>query len=285
MNEDFKEFFIDTADVGYINDTLYLLAREDYEILKHFKGVTTNPNAMAKVGSHSLAEWMETLSEILRTLLMHKINTGPVELHIQLPNTQSITTNEVAAFVNKLHGLCELFNEEGDFDGKLSFGLKISPLQLSQLWDIKDSGFLVNVTGCADYASILRAASYEVDYASLIPGRMEERGINANAHMSYLKSCNLGTTKVITGSMRTVAGLKNAFAFGTIPTIGTRVWDEIFKKRVVFRPTFLESLMLTPSARIEPVLITGESQDLTNEFFDSMDDLGLRAYMGVRLLV
>ena len=91
----------------------------------------------------------------------------------------------------------------------------------------------LNVTGTADCSTALMSLSYGVRYVSIIPGRMEEKGIDAKNQIAYLNQRKKDNSEIITGSMRTLDGLKWAFEYGTVPTIGTKVWDLILEKDYV----------------------------------------------------
>jgi len=279
MNEEFREFYIDTADTHYIDLVLSRLSNQgDGQTVSHFRGITTNPNAMSKVNAHTLSQWTSQLRKICKLLnkWTHGIPKIP-ELHVQLPNTRFISDSDVAKFVGYL--------QDNLTEGEFQLCIKISPYQLASVSAyLQSEGVKVNVTGCADYASVLRASSYGVDYASIIPGRMDERKIQSNKHLSYLNACDLGNTKVITGSMRTVRGVRDGFKYGTIPTIGSRVWNKILINKHAHEQ--FDTILNVPSKLnlgkfLAPVQITKDSQDLTNEFFESMDELGTQAYIGL----
>ena len=56
---------------------------------------------------------------------------------------------------------------------------------------------LTNVTGVSDHATAMKCISYGVNYVSIIPGRMEEVGIDAVSLMTYLFSSNYKSTKLL----------------------------------------------------------------------------------------
>jgi hypothetical protein len=137
----------------------------------------------------------------------------------------------------------------------------------------------LNVTGVSDANTIIKALSYQnVFFASIIPGRMEEVGINANQHLEYLANQQLQRHQnIIAGSMRTIEGLKNSIFYHTVPTIGSRVWDLIdaenrWEEFASYWETTYE-VSDEPSADYTP-LVTDTNLDLSKQFFDQMDKLG-----------
>jgi transaldolase len=273
MSTELKQFYVDTADVEYIGYVLEFLHKRG--LLHHFRGITTNPNAMAKVNAHSLPEWESAIRKVVNVVDYWGLES---EVHVQLPNTQVITADEVRKYVDRIRCVVD-----GNSAG-VQLGIKISPLQLYRqvVGELQSECVVVNVTGLADHASVLRASSFGVDYASIIPGRMEEVNINANAHLEFLQTSNLDETKVITGSMRTIQGLLDAFIRDTLPTIGTRVWDQILTSDDLLLEKCLHEPTLQPVQLLVPPIIDYRNITLSKEFFASMDELGTRAYIGLR---
>lgn len=285
---DKRQFYIDTADTGAINDIIAFLHRQDMNNLGHLRGITTNPNAMSKVGAKTFGDWRAQVHS-LSTMLDAWAQTYPdnpqtYELHVQLPNTLIITPEQAEAFIDMI--LADITSNH------VRLGIKIAPTMLRWLASLRSKfpHVMFNVTGLADYASVLRSASFGVNYASIIPGRMEERGIDAVKHLMFLNTCNLRTTKVITGSMRTLRGLSDAFHYNTLPTIGTRVWEQIILQNIDFQTDFINPdaevrAKYNPDVRLVrtdvPVLIGDESVNLTTEFFEEMNGLGVWAYTGL----
>jgi len=87
----------------------------------------------------------------------------------------------------------------------------------------------INVTGLTSvYDCLIMLMFSTVRYASLIPGRMEAAGINASQHLALYETLMRSTAidgDVITGSMRTVEQVISSANAGTLPTIGTKVWN------------------------------------------------------------
>ena len=207
------DYFVDTADINYIKK-LDLSSRLNRA---HMLGITTNPNAMSKINKLTLKEWEYTLPKLCELVSeIRKDDKGQV--HVQAPNS-NMTGEEVLKFARHIH----TFN-----DGNTKLALKIPPTLtvLKKAAEIQNL-MPVNVTGLSDCCTALSCLSFGVDYVSIIPGRMEEVGIDANAHLAFVTKRSNSNGKVITGSMRTVEGLLNAVKYRTIPTIGTRVWDKL----------------------------------------------------------
>lgn len=266
MENNKYKFFIDTANVEYIKKTWEFLQNDFFyfELL----GITTNPNAFNKEGLKTLEEWenrTKTLAEVVTNI--YKGQAGGA-IHVQLP-ISSASPEEAIQYARRI-------STWGDGITKIS--MKIPPFPgilkiVNHLQDFVD----VNVTGLSDYGNALRCVSYGVDYISIIPGRMEEKSIFADEQILFLNTCNLNKTKIITGSMRTLFGLRKACMLNTIPTIGTRVFDEMFKKCSAskFREYWSENV--TQENNFSP-FITPSMVDLSVNFFNEMDKLGSAAF-------
>lgn len=261
------KFFIDTADISYIAQLWEKLS--PHIDRKSFIGITTNPNALAKVNCDTL-EYMETLiPELCRlTSALRNDNSGIV--YVQVPNSVMEVKDiiEWAKYVNQ-------FNGNG-----AHIGLKIPHfsyvLKITNTPELKN--LYLNVTGVSDANTIIKALSYEnVTYASIIPGRMEEVGIDADAHLAYLRRNRFKPHQdIIAGSMRTVEGLKKSIYYGTVPTIGTRVWDTIDTQNLwhEFVGYWNDGYIPTePSADYTPT-VTDANIELSKGFFEQMDALG-----------
>ncbi len=262
-------FFFDTADTDYIRKIWDKLGK--YIDGSSVIGITTNPNALAKVNCDTL-EKFETLVPQMTSLVGELRGEGPEGLvYVQVPNS-TMNDEDIlrwAVYVNE-------FNGNG-----AAIALKIPHfsyvLRLSGEPEL--SNLFLNVTGVSDANTIIKALSYQnVFFASIIPGRMEEVGIDANAHLEYLANQQLQRHQnIIAGSMRTIEGLKNSIFYHTVPTIGSRVWDLIDKENrweefVSYWETTYE-VPDAPSADYTP-LVTDTNLDLSKQFFDQMDKLG-----------
>lgn len=262
-------FFFDTADTDYIRKIWDKLGK--YIDGSSVIGITTNPNALAKVNCDTL-EKFETLVPQMTSLVSELRGEGPEGLvYVQVPNS-TMNDEDIlrwATYVNE-------FNGNG-----AAIALKIPHfsyvLRLSAEPELQN--LYLNVTGVSDANTIIKALSYHnVFFASIIPGRMEEVGIDANAHLEYLANQQLQRHQnIIAGSMRTIEGLKNSIFYHTVPTIGSRVWDLIDKENrweefVSYWETTYE-VVDKPSADYTP-LVTDANLDLSKQFFDQMDKLG-----------
>ena len=262
-------FFFDTADTDYIRKIWDKLGK--YIDGSSVIGITTNPNALAKVNCDTL-EKFETLVPQMTSLVGELRGEGPEGLvYVQVPNS-TMNDEDIlrwATYVNE-------FNGNG-----AAIALKIPHfsyvLRLSGEPELRN--LYLNVTGVSDANTIIKALSYHnVFFASIIPGRMEEVGIDANAHLKYLADQQLQRHQnIIAGSMRTIEGLKNSIFYHTVPTIGSRVWDLIdaenrWEEFVSYWENTYE-VSEEPSADYTPV-VTDTNLDLSKQFFDQMDKLG-----------
>ncbi len=262
-------FFFDTADTDYIRKIWDKLGK--YIDGSSVIGITTNPNALAKVNCDTL-EKFETLVPQMTSLVGELRGEGPQGLvYVQVPNSTMKDEDILrwATYVNE-------FNGNG-----AAIALKIPHfsyvLRLSGEPELQN--LFLNVTGVSDANTIIKALSYNnVFFASIIPGRMEEVGIDANAHLEYLANQQLQRHQnIIAGSMRTIEGLKNSIFYHTVPTIGSRVWDLIdAENRWEEFASYWENtyeVLDEPSADYTPV-VTDTNLDLSKQFFDQMDKLG-----------
>jgi transaldolase len=252
------DYLIDTADIGYITNIEPVIRGTE----KNMLGITTNPNAMDKVGCTSLSDWQQMIPRLCQLVsAIRQDDNGKV--HVQAPNS-NMSGVEVVNFAKRISKYT---------DGKTRLVLKIFPTIsiLEYMQEIR-SIMPVNVTGLSDCSTALSCLSHGVDYVSMLTGRMEEVSIDANSHLLYLQRRSSG--HVIAGSMRTVKGLADAVSFGTIPTIGTRVWDAIIKEQ--FDITTLSKIdMQIPTYSPD---INYVNRRLSTEFFDQMDKLGAGVY-------
>lgn len=270
------KFFFDTADADYIRNTWAKYS--NYTDSSGILGITTNPNALHKVNCKSLVD-LEDVVKSLSQVLNEISKTG--EIFIQLPSSSMITFKEITQWAKYIKTL------EKD---PIKIGIKIPhyTFHLVQARSIVEAcpGMTVNVTGISDWAHILKAFTFEsVTYASLIPGRMDEAGINSNEHLMFLFGLiNKPKQQIITGSMRTLKGLEDAIFFSTIPTIGTRLWDllsvEDFincwntTRRMNFATEIVDGWKSLPHGPE----ITDKNVNLSQQFFEQMDLLGKPIY-------
>ena len=257
-----KNFFFDTANAEYIKNAWQKL--KPYFNSKEVLGITTNPNAFAKEGLDTLVSWENRTRELVETLNLIRCDSLGI-VYVQLPGS-SLIGREVVVFAEKI----------AKWSNGSKVGIKIPPFQnVLALTPVLQKILTVNVTGIADLGTALRSASYGVNYISVIPGRMEEKGIDAKEQIAFIQSSNLKNTKVITGSMRTLEGLKWVCEFGTVPTIGTKVFDLIFADGVRNFASFWDSQLGFYQGFSPPINKT--MTDLSVSFFEQMDKAGVRA--------
>ena len=267
------QFFIDTTntdDIKHIWDKLSRSTVEPYSLL----GFTTNPNALDKIGCHTLSQFEKVIPELVQTL--KDITTNGI-VYVQIPNSMASNTvyGEWIKYIDQFS------------DGNITIGLKIPPYDrvLKFVHEYHTTRSLnYNVTGIADAATALRCMYYNISYVSIIPGRMEEVGIDEDLHLKTLQSSNKKIRRVITGSMRTVDGLKHAIKYNTIPTIGTRVWDQMTIQEYQsfndwWKVEDKEIIVDELDTYIEDIPFTNNlNKDLSFQFFTQMDKLGHQMY-------
>jgi transaldolase/fructose-6-phosphate aldolase-like protein len=269
------KFFFDTADADYIRNTWAKYS--NYTDSSGILGVTTNPNALHKVNCKSLAD-LENVIKSLNQVLNEISKAG--EIFIQLPHSSMNSLKEVVAWAQYIKTM------EKD---PIKIGIKIPhyTLHLVQSRSITDlcPGMSVNVTGIADWAHILKAFTFEsVTYASLIPGRMDEAGINSTEHLMFLFGLvNKPKQQIITGSMRTLEGLSEAILYGTIPTIGARLWDLMSVENFIncwdrSKVSVVEGVVDKWKNSPHGPEVTDKNVKLSQQFFEQMDTLGKPIY-------
>lgn len=270
-----KDFFIDTADVNYIRELWSKI--KDKVDPKLVRGITTNPNAFFKLGKHRLIEWMETLPELCTVLAEIRGDANGV-VYVQGPNS-NMTNSEIDFYIKMI--------SSRNVGSKI--GLKIPPYEdvLTKLAKGLYTGLEINVTGVSDAGTALRCFTYPgVRYVSIIPGRMEEVGIDAKAHLDYVASRNkidlaavYGRQEVIAGSMRTIDGLIMTFQHDTVPTIGERVWNEILKDDNLDKLLNIDySQVYCRKDQEFCPQIDAVNTKLSTDFFEQMDNCGKVAY-------
>jgi len=265
MNENVK-FFIDTGDVEY--------CKKVYNNLKPFisgkevVGVTTNPSALFKINVKNFKE-METIINNLCCFVteVRKDTNGVV--YVQLPNS-NISIEDAEKYINLITNFT---------DGNTKVGLKIPPYQKYLKEASRWSKIIdINVTGVADCSTALRCFTYPVRYVSIIPGRMEEQGLDANSQLGYIDKRAHNDNELITGSMRTLSGLRNAIVHNTIPTIGWRVFDKIIEENLV--ESFLNywnEPKINTIHELSPD-VNRINAKLSVDFFNQMDEFGSTLY-------
>jgi hypothetical protein len=269
-------FFIDTADVDYIKRTWEKLDKSGVKS-DDFIGITTNPNALAKVGCDNLRKFERTVNE-LRGLIAEIKSTGqPGLLYVQMP--YSLMNQQEMILWSKY---VAKFNQSD----RCYMGLKIPHYNYALVAAENPHiySLFVNVTGISDSATLLKSLGCpHVYFASIIPGRMHEVGINATEHLRYAATIGINPHQnIIAGSMRTIDGLKESLYYGCIPTIGTRIWDTIDTENrwSEFR-SYLDAPMFVPPTEPEAThipYVTEATRQLSVDFFKQMDELGTPLY-------
>lgn len=260
-----RPFFIDTANTKYI-ETLWEQLQSHVDP-QNVVGVTTNPNAFLKTSDLTLPQWFSRTKELCKLVTQIRGDDRGV-VYVQGPSS-NMTPQGTLDYAKRVRELG---------DGQTKVGLKIPPYQdilriVPQLSTIVD----VNVTGVADAGTALKCASYGVRYVSVIPGRMEEAGIDASRQIAYIRNANLFGTDIIAGSMRTIAGLKWTIEYGTVPTIGERVWNLLLESPAALEMiTSLEVSSDIPVLEFCPV-IDSRSFELSHAFFQQMNQCGQQA--------
>jgi transaldolase len=260
-----KKFFFDTANIEFIRKTWAELSPSVDRTL--VAGITTNPNAFFKIGKLKLQEWFDHTTELCKLVSeIRQDNKGVV--YIQCPSS-TMSAEEVLLYAKSVAKLS---------DGVTRIGLKIAPQvpilsitkELQQYVD-------VNVTGLSDCSTALKCVTYGVDYISVIPGRMEEVGINAKNQVAFINQSDLKNTEIIAGSMRTIDQLAWTFQYGTVPTIGERVWPLILEQGTL---QYLLDLDYSNSISVSDFTPTIDQRnlDLSIGFFQQMDECGKQAY-------
>lgn len=267
-----RRFFIDTADYQYISNIWSTKLSKEFH-WRDLVGITTNPSAFYKINKLSLSDWIETTEKLCKTLLDIRDGRAGGVVYVQIPNS-NLSDREIEEWA-------KLLNTIGD--GLTKVGIKIPPYHyhLKQLFNLNNIlSRNTNVTGVADVGTALCACAKRPAYVSIIPGRMEENGIDARSQISYLMASKPSTTHIITGSMRTTDGLKWACQYGTVPTIGTKVLDMI---DVAEMAHYWDAKTFTVPEYCPP--ITLNQTELSKSFFKQMDEFGQKACDDFKTLI
>lgn len=262
------DFFIDTADIKYIENKWDLISK--HVSVSNFLGITTNPNAFARENLLKIEEWKARTEDLASLTAKIKGDDSGI-IHVQMPS-DSMTSEQVLRWAEKV-------SKWGN--GKAQITLKIPPykryLELaSQI--TTEYGMAVNVTGIADAVTALTCVTRPVEYISIIPGRMEEVGIDAKAHVLAVMNANVGSWKVITGSMRTLEGLAWCVDMGTIPTIGKRVLDLITEDNTIQVFQQIPTTLTNDCDFNYSPYPSSSSEKLSRDFFIQMNELGQKTY-------
>ena len=266
-------FFIDTANIDDINRIWDKIG--PHVGVDSMVGITTNPNALAKVGCDTLAKFEELVPKLCKTIKDIRGDGSTGLLYLQTPKS-TMTEDEIFEWAEYI----DSFNGQGT-----AIALKLPhfsyALRMAESPELKK--LYVNITGISDASTVIKALSCaNVFFASIIPGRMEEVGIDANEHLEYLTRVQFYRHQnVIAGSMRTIEGLQNSIKYHTIPTIGTRVWDLIEAQNLweTFSSYWENTIEVDDSPLADYMPTNTESNvELSRQFFGQMDTLGQSLY-------
>ena len=255
-----KDFFFDTANVDFIKSTMDKYGSDINP--KWVRGVTTNPNAFSKIDKYHLDEWLDH-AVVMGKLVADIRGDNEGEVHIQAPYSHldpEVILEYAKIITDVTQGTCKV-------------GMKIPPYQKAlEYVDQFNEYVITNVTGLADSATALKCCTYDVGYISIIPGRMEEVGIDAQSAIAFVNQCNFGNTEIITGSQRTTEQIIYSFYLDTVPTIGEKCWADIFQGDNFQRILNME-YGYEPVGPFSPT-ITDDNINLSLAFFEQMDKLG-----------
>lgn len=255
-----RDFFFDTANVDFIKSTMDKYGSDINP--KWVRGITTNPNAFSKVNLFHLDEWMKHAVEMGKLIAdIRGDNEG--EIHVQAPYSH-LEPEVILEYAKIITDVTE---------GTCKVGMKIPPYQkVLEYVDQYNQYVITNVTGLADSATALKCCTYDVGYISIIPGRMEEVGIDAQTAIAFVNQCNFENTQIITGSQRTTEQIIYSFYLDTVPTIGEKCWSDIFEGDNFNRILNME-YGYEPVGPFSPT-ISQDNINLSLAFFEQMDGLG-----------
>ncbi len=255
-------FFFDTADEQYIRSTWDFLKTHGGFQGTDVVGITSNPNAMTKIGCNDIETFDKVVPALCRIVTDIRGGQSGGIVFVQFPQ-MTMDAESMRKFVNHIVTLS---------DGVTKIGLKIPPYKnILEMVDEFNKLVPTNVTGVSDCATALKCASYNIKYVSILNGRMAEIGIDDRKQVQYIFQGNLGDTEIITASMRTLEGLAGVVAEQTVPTIGSRVFDLMIAKgpagAVEFRQMWNKADEFAPA-------VGPEMTKLSLSFFEQMDALG-----------
>ncbi len=258
-----KAFFFDTADIKYIKNAWDKLS-------PHFnpsdvRGVTTNPNAFWKLNMNSVREWENRTKELCELVSEIRGDDEGI-VYVQCPSSR-FSPETVMLWID----LIKTWS-----DGNTNIALKIPPYpHILKMVDKISKIMDVNVTGVADCSTALLCSTYDVRYISFIPGRMDDVGINSIDQIDYFNQRNKSETELITGAMRSMESLKMMIELETVPTIGYRVFDDMFKQnREKEFSTYWDKKYKAPRDFFFSPVVTKTNHELSSHFFEEMDQRG-----------
>lgn len=276
-------FYFDTADFEWIEKTWNKLSKNmDASAIM---GITTNPLALSRAGVTTIDEMQTVLWKLQNTLYDITNNTN-TEIHVQLPHTTMSNSNEISQWITFITKCIDL--------RKSILVIKMPPFK--HILDIFTDECVIathnrmklNVTGIADAATAMRCLSYQyaVNYVSIIPGRMEEAGINANAHLKFLTQLEPNTDKygpyqnIIAGSMRNLKQLRTAIEYDAIPTLGASFFSKLTDDEFINFSNNWHNIddSIASNYWNDLLVIDHKNHDVTWDFFNTMDKAGEPIY-------
>jgi transaldolase len=262
-----QNFFIDTANPEAIKSIWSQIYSEG--LSDRLEGITTNPKALAKYFQKEFT--LNDLKNHLKALndLMLEFGTQNSIIYIQIPNDKF-----------DLNVLEQRFIFVHSLDFKVGIKIPHYTEFLEKLQFIRGVSF--NVTGVADFSVAAKVLSWEyLDYVSIIPGRMEEKGIDYHTGLNILRQNNNffnsdGRSRVIAGSMRTLSQLEIVLQYNCVPTLGESAFNSIIPELKEKDKSFLSILS-------KDVILRWENYDKCNEngtelskaFFEEMNSVNL----------
>lgn len=263
MNNQQPRFFFDTADIDYIKNAWSFLKTHGGFIGTSVIGITSNPNALTKVGVTTMEAFDKHVLAMCKAITEIREGQPGGIVYVQFPQ-MTMGEESMRKYINHIIKLS---------DGVTKVGLKIPPYtHVLKMVPEFEKLIEVNVTGVTDAATALKCFTYGVRYVSTLTGRMEEVGINAREQLEYIVQGNLGKGEIITASMRTLPCVAWGIEVGSVPTIGTRVFDIILAKGPE-GAVELRKMWDKKNSEFSPV-ITPEMRNLSLSFFEQMDSLG-----------
>ncbi|MBU0767527.1 MAG: hypothetical protein KJ687_00325 [Proteobacteria bacterium] len=259
-------FFLDTADLADLSAV--------WSNINHLfsstsvRGVTTNPNTLIKAHVKDIESFKKHLKNLCGWVSRVRPD-GEGVVYVQQPHS-TMDDESVIRWSEFLTSL-------GDGKSRIALKIPCFPRSLRLVSKLSEK-IEINVTGITDAATALHCLSYRIRYVSMLFGRMQELGTDSKTHVAFAQQRRNDESEIITGSMRTIEDLKWCCQVGTVPTIGIKVWNQIFDKMDVNKlPTFWSEREDYELAS-HPPSTTEKQVELSKSFFSQMDDLGSSIY-------
>lgn len=164
-------------------------------------GITTNPILIARAtdGAHD---------EHLRTIITLVRRHG-----LDLPLSVGIFAPKVGDMLSQAERVLEQFADYEQLVIKIPIGWD----ELEVMVKLKQRGARVNCTCCVSYNQVLLAAQANVDYASLLWGRIRDQGYDAASVVQQLRRSfeeGRASTEILVASVRQPIDVNEAFQAG-----------------------------------------------------------------------